>query len=493
MQLPICGPSYESGTKHANYQRCVNMYLTEQGPAGRGVGVLVRTPGLSEATTLGDGPVRGMITVDGYVYTVSGNTIYKLTVDHVGKTVSSATLGTMGTTSGPVYMINNPTQILIVDGSASGYVITLSSGAITTLTIADNFLGATSVAFLDGYFICSEPGTNVLFSSALNDGTTWDALDFAANSQRPGTLVGLGIFRGELWAFSDTCTEVWYDAANSPGFPLSVRQGMGFDVGCSATGSIVELDNLLMWLDTRGYIVESTNSPYIRSNNSGYSVNIVSTDAVNNAIAGYQQVSDAIAYSYTIRGHLMYQITFPNQGVTWVYDRTTKMWHERTFNNTTLGNQEAHLSRCHTQYVTTDLVGDDDGVVYFTGPEYYDDNGTSIRCVRTTQPLNAEFEYIGIDKLEVRMKSGLAPSGTDPQITMRYSNDGANSWSTEESRSIGQTGEYGKRIIWNRLGSAVEWEFEFVISSPTDFAIIDASVDVSGMEAPQNGSNNRQP
>lgn len=469
------------------------MYLTEPGPSGRGKGVLVRTPGLLEAITLGDGPVRGMLTVGDYVYAVSKDTIYKLTVDHVNKTISSSALGTIGTSNGPVSMINNPTQIMIVDGSTEGYVVTLATDVVTTVDGSDNFLGANDVEFLDGYFVCSQPGTNILFSSALNDGTTWDALDFAANSQRPGVLIGVGIFRGELWAFSDTCTEVWYDAANSPGFPLSVRQGMGFDVGCAATGSIVELDNLLMWLDTRGYIVESTNSPYIRSNNSGYSVNIVSTDAINDAIAGYAQVSDAIAYSYTVNGHLMYQITFPNANATWVYDRTTKLWHERTFTNTFLGTQDAHLSRCHAKYLTADIVGDDEGIVYFTSTDYYDDNGAPISCIRTTQPLNAEFEYIGIDKLEVRMNSGLAEAGTDPQITMRYSNDGANTWSTEESRSIGQTGEYGKRITWNRLGSAVEWEFEFVISSPTDFAIIDASVDVSGMEAPQNGSDNRQP
>ena len=493
MQLPICGPSYISPSSSTNYQRCVNMFVIEPGPNGRGKASLVRTPGLKLLTNLNSSPVRGIITVGSTVYAVAGNTLYSIVVNNITRTAVATSLGTIGTSSGPVYMINNPSQLMIVDGSTQGYCVTLSSGAITTVGAAQNFLGSLNIEFYDGYFICCQPGTNVLFSSALNDGTTWNALNFATNSQRPGTLVGVGMFRGEFWAFSNTCTQIWYDAANSPGFPLSVRQGMGFDIGCAATGSIVEIDNVLMWLDTRGWIVESTNAPYIRSANTGYALTMVSTDAINNQIASYSSVSDAIAFQYTCRGHLMYVITFPNANATWVYDRTTKQWHEMSHTNTFLGKQEAHIARCHCKYQNLDLVGANDGNIYIMDTMYYDDAGTPIRCLRTTHPINNEFKYFGISKLELRMNSGLAAQGTTPNVTLRYSNDGSNSWSYEESRSFGQTGEYRKRITWNRLGSAIEWEFEFVISSSTSFSIIDASIEAPDIEDQFNEPDNRQP
>ena len=493
MQLPICGPSYVSSSTSTNYQRCVNMYVIEPGPNGRGKNSLVRTPGLQLLTNLGNSPIRGLRTVGNYVWAVMGNTVYRILINVVTQTATSTMVGTIGSNSGPVYLMDNPSQIMIVDGTTSGYCIDQGSLALTTVGPAQNFLGSLNIEYYDGYFVCCQPGTNILFSSNLNDGTTWNALNYAANSQRPGLNVGVGMFRGEFWAFSTTCTEIWYDNANSPGFPLSVRQGMGFDIGCAATGSIVEIDNVLMWLDTRGWIVESTNAPYIRAANTGYALTMVSTDAINNTIAEFVQVSDAVAYQYTCRGHLMYVITFPNANATLVYDRTTKQWHEMSHTNTFTGSQDAHLSRNHCKFQTLDLVGDNFGNIYIMSPTVYTDNGTSIRCLRTTQPVNTEFQYFGIDCLEVRMNSGLASAGTTPLITMRFSNDGSNNWSWEESRPIGSTGSFGQRIRWNRLGSAIEWEFEFVIDSNTSFSIIDASIQTQDIEDQYNEPNSRQP
>jgi hypothetical protein len=42
--------------------------------------------------------------------------------------------------------------------------------------------------------------------------------------------------------------------------------------------------------------------------------------------------------------------------------------------------------------------------------------------------------------------------GTDPQIMLRWSDDGGHTWSNEHWRSMGMIGEYGKRVLWRRLG-----------------------------------------
>src|SRR5260221_10791132 len=89
----------------------------------------------------------------------------------------------------------------------------------------------------------------------------------------------LYVTKAEMWAFKTKTIEVFYDAANSPGFPFSPRIGSELDLGCGAPDSVVNLDNLLMWMDGRGYIVESQIAPYYRNNNTGYKVGIVSTDA----------------------------------------------------------------------------------------------------------------------------------------------------------------------------------------------------------------------
>ncbi len=69
--------------------------------------------------------------------------------------------------------------------------------------------------------------------------------------------------------------------------------------------------------------------------------------------------------------------------------------------------------------------------------------------------------------------------GNDPYISMRYSNDGGHTWSNELVRSMGQIGEYNKSITWNRLGVAREWMFEFLISDPVAFSIIEGFLTVT--------------
>ena len=43
--------------------------------------------------------------------------------------------------------------------------------------------------------------------------------------------------------------------------------------------------------------------------------------------------------------------------------------------------------------------------------------------------------------------------GHDPQVTLRWSDDGGHTWSNEHWRSLGKIGETGQRVIWRRLGS----------------------------------------
>jgi hypothetical protein len=42
--------------------------------------------------------------------------------------------------------------------------------------------------------------------------------------------------------------------------------------------------------------------------------------------------------------------------------------------------------------------------------------------------------------------------GTNPQVMLRWSDDGGHTWSNEHWKSMGMIGEYGKRVLWRRLG-----------------------------------------
>ena len=56
--------------------------------------------------------------------------------------------------------------------------------------------------------------------------------------------------------------------------------------------------------------------------------------------------------------------------------------------------------------------------------------------------------------------------GSDPQIMMRYSDDGGHTWSSELWRDIGKIGKYKTRVKWNKLGRSRDRVYDVFISDP---------------------------
>ena len=59
-------------------------------------------------------------------------------------------------------------------------------------------------------------------------------------------------------------------------------------------------------------------------------------------------------------------------------------------------------------------------------------------------------------------------------IGLRYSNDGSHNFSGWQQRDIGDTGQYGKRLRWFRLGMFVSRDFEIECSAPKRCNILGA-------------------
>lgn len=64
-----------------------------------------------------------------------------------------------------------------------------------------------------------------------------------------------------------------------------------------------------------------------------------------------------------------------------------------------------------------------------------------------------------------------------PQIMMRFSNDGAHTWSNQRIVDAGQAGEYNKRVVFRRLGRARQRNYEITCTDPVPWRFISAYVD----------------
>jgi len=68
--------------------------------------------------------------------------------------------------------------------------------------------------------------------------------------------------------------------------------------------------------------------------------------------------------------------------------------------------------------------------------------------------------------------------GSDPQVMLRWSDDGGHTWSNEHWVSIGKIGQYGKRAIWRRLGMTLKLRDRVYEISGTD----PVKIDIMGAE-----------
>lgn len=69
------------------------------------------------------------------------------------------------------------------------------------------------------------------------------------------------------------------------------------------------------------------------------------------------------------------------------------------------------------------------------------------------------------------------PSARDPQIMLRWSDDGGKTWSDEHWQSAGQAGTFKTRAHWYRLGRSRDRVYEMVLDDPIDWRVIDAYLD----------------
>jgi hypothetical protein len=117
MKTPILGSAYVARSVNAADNRMVNLFPEVIPEGGKEAGFLSRAPGLNFLQTVGTGPIRALWahqTNGSDFYVVSGNQFYKLT----GLNATPTLLGTVAGT-GPVSIADNGTQLFIAANGPS--------------------------------------------------------------------------------------------------------------------------------------------------------------------------------------------------------------------------------------------------------------------------------------------------------------------------------------------------------------------------------------
>lgn len=571
---PILGAWSVARSKNVADSEMTNLFL-EFIPTkdGREPGFLQMCPGLDLLTTLGTGPIRGpkIGLLGGNIYPVSGKQWYQLTPG-----LTATLLGNLATSSGPVSVIANTTQIAVFDG-VNGYLTTasmasvgggpltggsigtagalytvgdtitllasdgtqnataiitvtgVSSGAVTSfvvtqpgnfssdvttltqtstslngsgfiltsptfgslvkmMTIPLPFSNPVSATYQDGFGLVNSAGTLLWYQSDLDDLSNWNPLNFSAADSTPDNIVALADLTRQVFVFKEKHTEFWVNVGQA-GFTFQRIQGPFLEVGCQAPFSVAKAGSSLIWL---GQTTEGQRQVFEIG---GYEPKRISTDSLDAELATYSTVSDAIGAVYQQAGHTFYILTFPTVKKTWCYDVAESLmtgipqWHRRaSFSN---GFFSRHPGNAFCTFSTTlypalpNVVGDyQNGNLYVFDLDQPTDNGTPRKWVRSwralQQPSVVPVRFPG---LTIGMETGMqVPSGTNPQASLYWSDDGGHNWVGPMIRPVGKTGQTSWRVMFKRLGSTrrltgLDRIFRLESSDPFKVSILSADID----------------
>lgn len=407
-------------------ERLINCYPQQSPSQSKAPVWLVGIPAPLAFFTAGSGPIRGFDVMGGIAYVVSGTSLYSFNSGGTGLSI-----GTIPGT-GAVTMANNGTQLAICANS-TGYIYT-TAGGLAAIADAD-FPSVTSVAFLDGYFIWSVTSSDQFVWSALDNGTAYDALDFATAETSSDNLVRVFVDHRELWLFGEKTTEVWFNDGATPfqRVPQAIIQK-----GLANRNAVAQLDNTIYWLDHEGIV---------RKAGPGYVPQRVSTHEIENSLLE-GDLTTARAWSHTFEGHEFFVLTIPAKG-TFVFDAATGLWHERIISGQTYWPYDFSVN-VYGKWLTGSAL---DGVVYELDPDTYTADSTMV-----FPPIYADGRRFTLHGVQMDMDKTSTTS-----VTLETSADGA-SWSNASSATIGGSG-YVNQIRWFRLGQYRNCHLRFKITS----------------------------
>ena len=112
------------------------------------------------------------------------------------------------------------------------------------------------------------------------------------------------------------------------------------------------------------------------------------------------------------------------------------------------------------------MVGDfENGDIYTFAPNYYADDEETQKWVRSWRALPPDANNLNRTShhsLKVAFQTGVGLDGptllangnlgADPQVMLRWSDDGGHTWSNEHWMSMGRIGER-REVKWSRLGT----------------------------------------
>lgn len=451
---------------------------------------------------------------------VWGDQVFRINPD-----LTANFIGNVATSSGDIFISeNNNAEIALTDG-VNVYVYNwLTFTYLTSIGGIDFTVPFSSpgyISFQNGRLIIADNGTQNWYLSGFNDATDWPATSnfVGALQSKPDTIQAAVPTPGggnNLVLFGNNVTEQWQDVGATL-FPYQRSSSFNVDFGTLNASSIATLDNYVVWL--AGNEQSGATLMYYSGNKS----QSISTDGINFKLAGLTNPSNCTGFLFRQDGHILYQFTFPDDNLSYVYDFNTQK-----FFTVTDEDMNYHIARTvvffNNKYYFVSLRG---GNLYEFGTQYTDadygfDDIRQIPRIRVTPPFRVvDQRYFIIKSLgftienglpnDIMVISNLADSGDDitteggvaittendvyivtesyedstysysiasESVDLSISRDGGATFGGSLRLNMNPVGKRKSRFIFQRLGQANDATFQIRFNGFGRFVVFDGQVEI---------------
>ena len=473
--IPLVNGLYISETQPISLQECNNFYVNIPDTQAISKAQLFPAPGLVELANTGENEInRGAHVLNDAPYFINGDRLIRLEND-----LTTTDLGFIEG-DGRVSLADNGIQLcIVVPGTGIGYIYT-TSGGLVQITDPDFTANGNAeiVVFVDGYFVFTTRSRK-FFISAINDGTSYSALDFGTAEADPDIIRSAFVYKSQLFIFGSQTIETFQNVGGAS-FPFRRIQGFIIPKGIVGPFTVAAFDGTFCWIGAG-----ENESPKIYKYNGSGSPDIISSTSIDffiqseteniNLENGVERDS-IFVWTYTFRGATF--IGWSGDDATLVYDAKASrlagnnIWHRRESQDLQEKNRW-RVNSIVTAYGRL-LVGDSEsgiiGEIDNDVSTEYDNRIIRTFSLPTLHNIGAPMYFY---EIECVVDSGTAPANqTEPALAMRYSNDARN-FTSKRSRGAGLTGEFSKRLRWHQLGMTERYRiFEFSTDDPVKWVIM---------------------
>jgi len=330
---------------------------------------------------------------------VIGNMAYLVSPD-----IEVTTIGQLNTSTGTVYIDENLNGQIVICDQFFLYVYNYA----TPTTPALQVITPATLGFTPGYItmqnnriVAAGKGTSNWNLSALGDATSWPgtAAFVGALQTKPDYVQAVQRFPGRgnlLYVMGTTVSEPWQDIGAAL-FPYQKNSSVNIDYGCLSPATIAYNENYIVWLATN-----EKSGPFIAYSTGG-DIQRISTDGIDFKFTTLTNPSNSYGFLFRQDGHLIYQITFPDDALTYSYDFNTKK-----FFTITDENQNAHIAKrvafFNNTYYFVSFV---DGNIYEMSTKYSTYNGVEIPRIRICRNIRMpDASRFAVNNLTFTLESG---------------------------------------------------------------------------------------